>query len=54
MKTFRINAATLARSYPWDGVEFDVEDDATEEEIYDICWNGVAEYVDFGWEEVAP
>jgi ParB-like chromosome segregation protein Spo0J len=45
---YRITAGQM----PWDGVEFEVDDEATEDEIAKAAWECVAQHVDFGWEEV--
>lgn len=45
---FRVTAHNM----PWDGVEFDVDDDATQEEIDAMAHNAVIEWVDYGYEEI--
>lgn len=34
------------------GVEFEVEDDATDDDIANAAFECVAEYINYGWEEV--
>jgi hypothetical protein len=51
VKTFKI---TADNRYPWKGIEFEVEDNATEEEIAEAAWEAIAADVGdtFSWEEV--
>lgn len=35
-----------------DGFDFEVDDDATEEEIHEAAWEIVSQCVDFGYEEI--
>lgn len=37
---------------PYNGVDFEVADDATEEEIANAASEAVMQYVSFGWEEI--
>lgn len=47
MKTFRITGNGKAA-----GQTFEVEDDATEDEIAQAAWDVAVQYVNFGYEEV--
>ena len=50
MRHFRL----ISDNMPWDGIEFDVEDDATEEQIQDEAWQWAAEHVDYQCVEIGP
>lgn len=50
MKLVRIKAEKM----PWDGLEIEVEEDATEDEIRQTCWDSIGKYLDFKWEIETP
>ena len=51
MRKFKgyISTGTLGGTRKFD---FEVEDDATEEEIQDVAWEDAQNYIEFGYEEV--
>lgn len=51
MKRFRIKASRSFHSL--DGIEFEVDDDATDAEIASAAAEAVNEWLDYGWEEIA-
>lgn len=48
MRKYRITAD----QYPWNGLTFEVEDDATDEQVAEEAFQVVIEHVDYGWEPV--
>lgn len=50
MRRFRISSDRVQQI---DGAEFEVEDDATEDEIAEAASEAVMGWISYGWEEIA-
>ena len=49
MKRYRV---TGPRGSEWAGIEIEVPESANEDELHEIAWDVIAEYVDYGLEEI--
>ncbi len=49
MKLFRITSESHSQL---NGIEFEVDDDASEDEIADAALEAAIEYISYGWEEI--